>query len=274
MKLNINGKIIEIDNDKIQKDGQIVESLDITSDLIIRTTEEEETFSSTIREEGRNAGASIGRKELLKKMGLHDEGDHKSDERAMEVLNNWKTEAINKAIADANVDPDKRIAGYEQDIDILRNTVKSKESEIENLNSKFNSYRNDQIKMNGYRSLIPDNTTLPTSQILTLMSSEIKTKVDDNGNLIAIDMNGEIKKDPTTAQPIAIKNVVSDWFNKNSYLLKGPQGGAGGEDSSSGTSGLTPTEFHKQMTEKGLKQSDPEYQKEMAEGIKNGIITT
>ena len=153
MKLNINGKIIEIDNDKLlDKDGKLIESFDVTNDdLVLRTQAEETTFKDNIRKEGTTAGAEIGRKEVLKGFGIEGEGTHKSDERTIEAIKSLNTTAINTALEGANIKPDEKIEALNKDLDILKGTITNLTGERDGWQTKHVDLQNNQTRLNKYR---------------------------------------------------------------------------------------------------------------------------
>jgi hypothetical protein len=110
MQLNINGKSFEINSEELKKALESDSpSFDVNSDLVIRTSEEEETYTSNLRKEGTTIGAEIGRKELLKSLGIEGEGLHKSDEKALESINELISSKVNSELEGAKIEPNKRL---------------------------------------------------------------------------------------------------------------------------------------------------------------------
>ena len=88
MKLNINGREIEVADEELSKAiEEKKESLEIKSDLSIRTAEEETTFVENLKTGSNTAAYEIGRKNVLKGLGIEVEGQHKSDEAAINAVN-------------------------------------------------------------------------------------------------------------------------------------------------------------------------------------------
>ena len=111
MKININGNTVEIEDEVITKAiEEKTESIDIKSDtLVIRSTADEATFSENKRTEGIAVGAEIGRKEVIKGLGIEGEGLHKSDEVSIKAIQDFSSGLVTKALEDAKIEPNAKI---------------------------------------------------------------------------------------------------------------------------------------------------------------------
>lgn len=276
MKLNINGQVIEVEDENLFKAlEEKKESFEIKSeDLVLRTKDEDTTFSDNLRKEGIATGAEIGRKEVIKGIGIEGEGLHKSDESAIEAINTFMTTRVTTALADAGKEPDKKIVELEGDILKLRETISTKDGELEKVNGDFTSFKKTETIKSKLSSLIPDNTVIPKDKMLTLMSLDIKADIDDNGNVFGVGANGEPIKDANRSL-LPIKEVVSNFFSNNPDYLTGSTGGANGGDSTgSGGGKQTALEFHEEMMKAGNTPGSTVYQTEMTERVKAGTLET
>ena len=272
MKLNINGKEIELSDDELSKALESKqESFEVASDLILRTTEEDNTLRENVRGEGMTAGQEIGRKGLMKGLGLEGEGNHKTEERALEALNAFSTSAISKALEEANIEPSKQLEGFQKDMDILKEHNSTLQSSLNAVQSEFSGYKKQNTITKALSDLIPDNTILPKGDILTLMNGKIKADVDENGNVFGVGLDGlPIKNKLLEVSPM--KDLVSGFFNDNPAYLKSSSGGAAGTDSGGGSSKQSIEEFAKEMQDKDIMTNSPEYVKEMITRQKAGTL--
>lgn len=274
MKFNIDGKTIEVEDEALSKALEDKsESLDIKADgLVLRTTEEEDTFKGNIKDEGIAIGAEIGRKEVLKGLDIISDGAHKSDASAIEAIKGFSTANVTKALADAKIEPNAQIEAKDADILKLQGNIKTLTQEKETLQGDFNGFKNDHLKSSTLAGLIPDNISLPRKNILTLMNAEIKTDVNESGVVFGVGADGQPLKNQTDMSVMALKDVVSGFFNDNPHLLKQSEGGAGGGDSGGEGGKQTLEEFTKEMSDAGHAINGEEFRKQMEARTKAGTL--
>ena len=124
MKLNINGKQLEINSDELKSALESEEqSFEIQSDFVLRSKDEEETYTTNLRKEGTAIGAEIGRKELLKSLGIEGEGLHKSDEKSLDSINSFISDKVNTELESANIEPNKKVEELSKDLETLRSSL-------------------------------------------------------------------------------------------------------------------------------------------------------
>lgn len=274
MIININGKPVEVSNKDLQAaiEGK-QESINVNSeDFILRTLEEENSFKENTRKEGITIGSEIGRKNVLKGLGIEVDGAHKNDDTAIDALKSWTNNQVSTALTDAKVEPNKKLQQYESDINTLKGTIQTLQSEKDNVLNEFTGYKKNQLITNTLSGLIPDNVVIDKSDMLTLLSTKIKTEVDENNNIVAIGSDGQVIKNKTTLEPLSIKSVVSDFFDNNPHYLKGVEGGTGGGDSHGGDKKQTMDAFMSEMKEKGVTMNSEPFVKEMLERQKAGLL--
>lgn len=274
MKLNISGKSVEVADEDLKKAiEEKKETFDIKVDsLVVRTTDEDSAYKENVRKEAIATGAEIGRKNLIKSLGIEGDGLHKSDETAIEAINKLMNGKVDSALKDAGKDPDKKLQEKEKDIETLRSTIAGLQSKNTELEGSFKSYKKSNIINQAMSSLIPDNVVIPKEDMLQLISGKIKAEVDDNGNIIAIGDDGQPVKDKTTLNPVPLKNVVADFFGKNPQYLKGSSGGGGGGDSKTDEGKQDLESFTKEMNEKNIRTNSAEFTAEMQVRLKAGTL--
>lgn len=275
MKLNINGKEVEVNDDELSTAlTEKKESFEVKTDFIIRTADEDKTYSDNVKSEGTKIGAEIGRKEVIKGLGIEGEGLHKSDSSSIEALKGWSNGLVQKALTDAKIEPNKKIEEKEKDILTLQETIKNISKEKEDVLSQFTTYKKTETIKSTLSSIIPDNALLPKEDMMMLLGTKIKVDVDDNGRVYGIGADGQPIKNTTTLEPLPIKDIVTTFFNENPQYLKGAGGGASGEDSKDKDGVQTVDKFIEEMATLGHAPNGIEFNKIMQERIKAGLLKT
>lgn len=274
MKININGKSIEVSDAELAKAlEEKKESFELKADgLTIRTTEEDDLFAKNKEKEGVSIGAEIGRKELIKGLGIESDGAHKSDKTAIDAIKTVMSGSVAKALEDAKIEPNEKIRSLETDMELLRgNLTKAEQKALESEN-QFHSFKQGIEIDNELVSLMPDNTLLPKKDMLMLFKSKQKIEKSESGQTIGLGLDGQPLKDTSTLQPLPIKSVVENFFSENSQYLKGAEGGAGGGDSGSSGSKKSWEKFEAEQKEKGHQLNSPEYIADMQSEITAGNL--
>lgn len=272
MKLNINGNIMEIEDSILSKaieDKQ--ESIDINNDLVIRTKADEAKFSANTRTEGISVGAEIGRKEVLKGFGIEGEGQHKTDASSIAAIKTYSEGLVSQALVDAKIAPDKKVSELTLDIETLKATNATLTTAKETQASEFKTFKNNQLIGSALANEIPDNAALDNNRMLTLMRSEIKIDINENGVLFGIGNDGEPLKD-ANRDLLPVKTIVANFFDNNNDLLKSASGGAGGGDSGGGSGKQTTDEFIDEMKEQGHAPNSPAFDQIMNQRISAGTL--
>jgi len=275
MQLNINGNTVELDLEAFNKaieDKQ--ESFEIKSDdLVIRSTESQNLYEENLKKEVGDHKVEIGRKEVLNGLGIENEGKghHKSIEKSLEAINAFVSTSTKSALEEAGKAPDGKIKELTNDLETLRGNLLAKDSEIEAAKGEFNTYKKNQTISNVLSSNIPENTILPKSDILTIVSSQISLDIDDNGNSFGYGKDGQPIKDGDRSV-ISGDNIVKSFFENNPQYLKPVTGGAGGGDSTGEGGKIKFDDFVKQQSAIGNSPSSAEFKQEAARLQSTGIL--
>jgi hypothetical protein len=273
MKLNINGNEVEIaDADLTAAIEANKESIEVKSELIIKTVEQNKLFNDNLKSDNIKIGAEIGRKEVLKGFGIEGDGHHKTDATSIAALTEHSASLVSKALEDAKIEPNKQVETLTSDIETLRGTIKTLEKDKENQTFEFNAFKNTQLISNALSNEVPDNTLLDKASTLTLMNSEIKLDVNENGVVFGVGADGQPMKDPTTAELLPVKTIAANWFNNRNDLLKPSSGGAGGGDSGGGDGKQSMDDFIKEQADAGIQANSPDFNRVMQERMKAGTL--
>jgi hypothetical protein len=275
MKFNINGSEIEVDNEALSKAiEEKTESIDIKNeDLVVRSKEDFETFTTNTRNEGQTIGAEIGRKELFKALEIDSEGTgaHKSIDKSKALLTTWQEGLTSTALTDAKIAPDKKVEELTNDLNILRGNLTAEKDKNTELIGQFEGYKKDQTLATQYSTAIPDNVIMDKSDMATILRTKLKADIID-GKTVALNANGEVMKNSTTLEPLSFGEAVSDFFATNTQYIKGSDGGAGGGDSGGGNGKQSIEEFTKEMIDAGHRPNDATFNSVMQERLTAGTL--
>lgn len=272
MKLNINGKEIEVSNDDIKKAlDEGVDTFELQADFVVRTTDEDNAFKENVRKEGLTIGTEIGRKELIKKLGIEGEGIHKSDDTAIEAINGFMSSKIEAAVKDAGKEPSAKVKELTKDLETLKGTISSLQQERDTFKSELVNTKNGYEKRSLLMSAIPDNTVLPKEDIIALVENKVNLQKTESG-WVGIGADGQPIKDGTTLNPIPAQDIIKGFFNDNPQYLTKPTGGAGEGDSGNNGGKQSLESFTKEMQDKGYSLNGEEFNTEMQARIKAGTL--
>jgi len=230
-----------------------------TSNLIVRTKDEDESFKSTISKDIKDKAFSdafeIQIKNMKKDLGLDFEGKKSSD-----FIDAFKTKILNEA----KVEPNKRISELENSLNSLNEQVSLKDSEIEKIKSSFRQKEN-RLQAENYMPKLPDNIGLDKKEATDLFL--MKYEVKDDG----VYSNNERIIDPKTAKPLELKDVVSSFVNERGWNVEKPKGRGGEGIGGNGGDGNAPTtleEFNDEAQKKGFALGSQDYNAYLAEVVK------
>lgn len=184
MKFNINGKEIEVADDVLSKAiEEKTTSIDLQSDLVVRTAEEEAKFKSNIAATGQSAAFEIGRKEVLKGLGIEVNGQHKSDETAVEAINSFINTRVLSEMEKAKLEPNKQVAELQKDKQALVENLTNLQTQFESFKGETVAKQQEQTRRTTFAELVPENV-INRNNALDLMSMRIKTGFTDEGVLV------------------------------------------------------------------------------------------
>lgn len=264
MKFKIAGKIVEVNDEVIAKAIEDkTEELDVTTDLIVRTPDEERTFVNNTRSEAKNTGIEVAVKEVKKELGLDFTGKDIKD---------LVKAAGEKAVEEAKLNPDKAVEKLKGDVETLKNTITTLTTEKQNAENGLKSYRNTIEIDRAIESALPDKLAIDRDDAKILLKSKMRFDVDDAGRVITMNEAGEVMKSSTTADPLPVKDVLDDYFRTNPKYITGPGAGNGGGDSGSGGGKVKFSEYLKAKKDEGADTASAEFTAEVAKKSAAGEI--
>jgi hypothetical protein len=273
MKININGNLVEVDNEVLSKAiEEKTESIEVTSNLKIRTAEDEERFVANIKTESNGALIEIGRKEMLKGLGIDPNGAHKTDESAISAINSFMEDKVATALTDAKVAPDAKVQELTADKLALTNNLNALQTDFDTFKTGVSNEKLEAKRINTISGFIPDNTLNSKDNTMTILNSRLKTAYNDEGVLHGIDDNGNPMKNGQTMDLLPMKDVVQQFFDSNPDLLKTASGGGGGGDSGHQGGKQTLAEFTEEMKGADKYPNSPEFVEEMTVRVAAGTL--
>ena len=274
MKLNINGNLVELDIDAFNKAVESKdESFDISlDDHIVKSKSDFDTLLANTKTEAGNYQVEIGRKELLKGLGIETEGGvHKTQEKALEAINAFNKGLVSTALSESGQEPDKKLEEAQNDILKLQGIITEKDTAIASGLDAFNSYKKDQTLKGTYSQYIPENTIIPKSDMALILSNNLKLDINDNGVVYGIGQDGNPLKDDTLSLKSA-ESLIGSFFDNNPSYIKNAGGGSGQGNQGSGGGKTKYSDFVKSQAEQGNNPMSNEFKTELSRLSSEGSI--
>lgn len=231
-------------------------------ELHVLTPEELSTRDANSKKNGYNEGktASIEMyvKETKEALGLEFEG--KDPKKLIEAVQS-------KTLADAKIEPSKKIEELNGVISKLQGNLTALESEKLNLQGQFEATKTDAKLLN----YLPKNrlSTFNDEEYLTIIKKDHEIVTED-GKLV-VKKGGEIVRNATTQAPLEVNEVISNIFTERKWISdeQGGQGGRGGQGSKgSGGVILKRSELDAKFTSEGKSLLGKEYFDAVASAVK------
>lgn len=215
--------------DTIKKIGEVLRISDFEAKLksdkeetlevpVLFTEDEKKTFGENRFGDGKKAGSEILVKSLKEKHGL--EVDGKSVDTLLSAY-------ADKVIADAKIEPDKKVAQLMTEKKTLQDQVTSLSTEKENITKDFSNKLFQVEVRSEILSHIPENTLIPKSDIADLFLGRHRVTKEDNGVII---YKGSEKLMDKVLNPIPVKDAVlqfAEGYVKKAGMGGGDNGGGG-----------------------------------------------
>lgn len=269
IKINFGGKIVEIEKEAVTSMVEEGEIKVDTEGFVIKTTEEQTTYESnfgrTKYEEGKTAGYEMDIKKGKEEFGLEFEGKN---------ILNFGEALKTKVLADAKVEPNKRILELEGDLEKVRANYTTLETGFNTFKSETTEKETRSKKDTYLLGVIPDQG-LKVSKNITLTALKAEGGVDitytEEGKA-AVTVFGEVQKNPTDLTPVDPKVFIGEKIKALGLVTeKGNGRGAGDEDGDDKVGGYDA--FEKEMKAKGVDSGSMEFNEEMNKRIADKTLT-
>lgn len=262
LKLIVNGAEVivpEADAKAAIEKGELTVKKD---DLkVIPVTDYDTLISNTKNEEynkGKIAGVEMAVKEQRETLGLQFEGKNVSN-----LLEAFKT----KVLAEAKVEPNKRIEELEGDKLKLQSDVQSWQNKYTGLEQTYTKKeRESKIDSMILQAIPSEGIAIPKDKLVKLFRMDYDVDIDESGKLV-VKKDGELLKDELL-NPKGLDKIIPDFVHP--YSIK-PGGQSGGSDKGGSGTG-TMDAFINEMEKAGVKPTSMKFNEEMQARIKAGTL--
>lgn len=216
--LEIIAKLVKVpvaDLEKAIKDPAEVK-VAIPEGLISLTSDEAEARDNNSKNDGIKTGKEIGVKEVRTKAGLEDSVG-KDPEKVAQAI-------AAKAVADAKIEPDKKVTQLNEQIGQLQKATGEKDAEIATLRSKADGAMTDAEILGAFPKGRKDE--LSDKHYLTLLKSDYQFEKIDGKTIVKKD--GVTLSHPNTKAPLPLDEALTTVFTDSKWINAAAGAGAGG----------------------------------------------
>lgn len=239
-----------------------------TEDTIIYSKEDFETYTTNVKkkeyEDTKDKAREMAMKDVRDEFGFTFDG--------YKDVKTFASTVKEKIIEEAKIDPSKKVEGLTEDLRLVRENLKNKETEFETFKQGIQQKETRAKKDTILSTLIPKEGLVVSSDI-TLMALKNKgfdVNITEAGKNEFI-FNGEIIKDPSTLEPTDGKSFVLDKL-KEMELISKPGGGNGGDDETGGGKEGSYEAFVKEMKAQDIEEGTSKFSEEMTKRIKDKTL--
>lgn len=215
-----------------------------------------EEFDSRLRNEKNTSyqEGKVAQEEMLVKQAKKDLGydfEGKSFESFIQYHDGRLKEKYSK-------DSGSRVKELESDIAKLNENHAATLQGLQDQNRSLSGQVLQMKVSNELLSSMPAETTIDKSDVISLF--QLRHQVEEQEGRLVVKRNGETVKDETTASPLDVKDVFTQFITERGYVKADPGRGTGNETGGkSGYSGNSVSEFNDRWEKSGKKVGTPEY---------------
>lgn len=206
--------VLGIDNLADLIDGDKENEIEVPT---LFTEEQKKTFGQNRFSDGKTAFGEIWTKDMKLKYPDIKYSD-KNPEEFMEKFSEAK-------VAEIGEEPDERVKILKAEKKELQGKLKTATEANVTIKSEYEGKIFGLSSSSNIAGLIPDNTIIPKSQILTIFNSVIETKKDEDDNIFH-ERAGKVLKDDL-GNYLSTETVVNSFVDENKFIKVG---GTGGDD--------------------------------------------
>lgn len=226
-------------------------------DYVIEKKADQEAKIENIKKVERVAAVEIAVKDARTKLGLDFTG---------KTIDNLVDAFGKKVLADAKIEPDKKVAELTGDLEKLRTANKDWETKYTGLESTFKQKEKESAVNTAVLSSMPKvKTKIPVADMAIIFNTRFKPALNDEGKIVFHNEKGEVLKNTKTLNPQTIDEVMLEF---QTPFIDGPPGGGGGGDGTGQAKPGTMEAFTKEMEAKGIKIGTTAFNDEMKAAIK------
>lgn len=258
MKINIGGKTFEVSKEEMESNPN---EINLNFEGTIRTKKQEETYYNNLKKDLHKAGVEVAIKDYREKYGF----EGKNIENLIEAVKL-------KTLEEAKIEPEEKLKLIQQTVAEKDEALQQAIERLQQKENEYKTFKNQTVLDKELDSYIPKNTILPKEDIKLILKNKLSFDVSENGTVFALDKEGNVIKDKTTADPRDAKDVIATFFQDNQSYLKPIDGGSGQGDSVSGSKKKSLNEFIEEQKQKGISPNSEEFQNNLTPLLKEGSI--
>lgn len=241
-----------------------VGSLELASDVIVRTKIDEERFVENMKKDARKEGVEIAVKKQREALGLTFEG---------KTVDNLVAALTDKVKAESGTGESEKVTKLEAKAREKEQALTAALAKVAEATQEVKTLKSSYKVNKALESYIPKDTVLPVDDVKTILKSKLKFIESEAGVIEVFDVDGNQITNPTTRDPLPVKDVIEDFFRTNTHYMKNVEGGgAGGDSGKSGSGKLTIEKFNEDMQGKGFQINSKEYDAELNKAIASKTI--
>lgn len=204
--------------------------------LVVLTSGELSQRDENQKNQGVTLGKDLQMKAVKKLAGLEYDGQGSLDP------DRFVKELTSKAVKDASIEPDKKVAQFQEQVTLLQKQLEEKEASISQVQTKakeaiFNSNLVQLLPANRKGDLMTD------AEYLALLKSNLGFDTDDNGNPIAVKKGETILRDNATQNPLDAKTAITQFFAERKWIAEEQKPDGRGGASSNVGGAAKPTKY-------------------------------
>ena len=202
-------------------------------------------------DEGKGAGPEMWVRDKKAELGYDFEG--RSIDDFFKVHNEHLKSEFNKP-------DDEKVKELKKDIERLnqthQQTIQERDAQLKEYQNKYNQSLIDTQIL----SIVPNETTIPKEDVITLFKANFQTELSEDGRPI-VKKNGEVLKDPTTASERDLKDVFTEFISERKYVKQTSGRGRDNEFGDGGSTVKSISSFEKNWLNKNPDSNvnSPEY---------------
>jgi hypothetical protein len=217
-------KVPVADLEKAIKDPAEVD-VTVADNLSVLTTEELETRDTNSKNDGIKIGKEIGVKEVRTKAGLEDSVGKDPDKVAQAIAA--------KAVADAKIEPDKKVTQLTEQIGLLQKSIGDKDAELSAEKIKSAQAMDDSNILAAFPK--NRNSLLSDQEYLNVVKGNLQFEKVDGKTIVK--KGGEVLRDANSKNPIEMGKAIGDLFTERKWLDGAGGAGSGGAGGRAGGDG-------------------------------------
>lgn len=260
MKFKVGTQEFEIKDEVLSKsltDG--VQSLELASDVIVRTQSDEDRFVENMKKDARKEGVEIAVKKQREALGLNFEG---------KTVENLVSALTDKVKAESSTGETEKVTKLESKIREKDQALTAALQEVSKATESLKTLKSSYKINKALESYIPKDTVLPVEDVKTILQAKLSFRENETGVIEVYDIDGNQIVNQSTRDALPVKDVIEDFFRTNTHYMKNVEGGGAGGDSGKGGSGkLTIEKFNEEMKAKGYAINTAEYDEELNKAV-------